>query len=419
MTRSTPARLLALGTALALAACASAGKRLEQGREAEARGDFVEASSRYVDALEKDPSLTEARSALLTAWDAALASGLRASARWEGQGDLVAAADEFRTLDRLRSDAGSVGVVLATPDDYASRRRAAFDGAITALTTLAQMLRDQERWGDARSAYRRIRNGYDPSVGQRQEALDGRFQASYRLATDALAVSDQLPATLVDAATDLREQALSRGLRVLAVFPVESTSEVPGDALPEVGAQLSDVLDLEHWRRPPYFVAVADPAAVRRATRRLSPPGVPLRPGRILDAVGADFGALVQITDIQVVEDEVKSRTVAGRTRDGRRATYRLEEGRVRYAVTARITLFHGDGLEMDNFQAQADRTGRFERGVYGGDPQNLDLSRGERRLFDPGEQRVQRGATVEGLVAKLAEEVAEGVFDRVLRRIP
>jgi hypothetical protein len=83
------------------------------------------------------------------------------------------------------------------------------------------------------------------------------------------------------------------------------------------------------------------------------------------------------------------------------------------------VTLFHGDGLEMDHFQAQADRAGRFERGVYGGDPQNLDLSRAERRLFDPQEQRIQRAATVEEVVADLAEDVAGGVFQRVLTRIP
>jgi hypothetical protein len=435
MTRSTALRTLTLSTALAVAACASAAKRLEQGAEAEARGDYVQAASRYIEALEKDATLSEARKALLVAWDSAVASGLRDAARWEGRSDDVAAADAFRTLDRLRSDAGTVGVALAAPAGYASLRRTAFDRAIAALTDLARVQREQERWGDARFAYRRIRDDYDPSPAQRQgaiegeadalldwsgaEALEERFQASYRLAADALAVSDRLPATLVEAATHLQEQALSLGLRVLAVFPVESTSEVRVDALPELEAQLTDVLDLEHWRRPPYFVAVADPASVRRATRRLSPSGVPLRPGRILDEIGADFGALLQITDIQVVEDDVKSREVAGRTRDGRRASYRLEEGRARYTVTVKVTLFHGDGIEMDTFRSRTDRAGRFERAVYGGDPQNLDLSRGERRLFDLREQRIQRGATVEALVADLAEEVARGVFGRVLRRIP
>ncbi|HKJ02489.1 MAG TPA: hypothetical protein VJ997_08545, partial [Longimicrobiales bacterium] len=140
---------------------------------------------------------------------------------------------------------------------------------------------------------------------------------------------------------------------------------------------------------------------------------------RILDAVGADFGALLEITDVQVAEDDVKSRNVAGRTRDGRRADYRVEQGRAHHTVTVRVTLLHGDGLEMDSFQAHADRVGHFERGVYGGDPQNLDLSRAERRLFDPQEQRIQRAETVEKLVAELAGEVASGVFQRVLRRIP
>ena len=135
--------------------------------------------------------------------------------------------------------------------------------------------------------------------------------------------------------------------------------------------------------------------------------------------MGADFGALLQITDVRVVEEDVKSREVVGRTRDGRRATYRLEEGKVGYAVTVKVTLLEGDGRDLDTFESRASRTGRFERGVYGGDPQNLDLSRGERRVFDAREQQIQRGETVELLVAELAEELAGGVFERVLRRIP
>lgn len=435
MLPSLPTRRLLTLAVVAVGACASAGKRLEQGAEAEARGDYGQAASRYIEALEKDPSLREARDALLTAWDSTLASGLRDAAAWVRQADVVAAADEFRTLDRIRSGAASVGVPLTAPDDYPTLRRTAFDGAISALTDAAEGQRGQERWGDARAAYRRIRDDYDPSPSQRQDAIEGevdalldwsgaealneRYQSSYRLATDALGVSDQLPSTLVNAATDLQERALSLGLRVLAVFPVEVVSDVAPDLLPELGAQLTDVLDLEQWRRPPYFVAVADPAAVRQATRRMSPPGVPLRPGRILDAVGADFGALLQITDIQIVEDDLKRREVTARTRDGRRATYHVEEGRARYTVTLEVTLFQGDGLRMETFRASSTRTGRFERGVYGGDPQNLDIPRGERRLFDAREHQIQRGAVVDDLVADLAGDVAGGVFDRVLRRIP
>ena len=435
MMPSAPTRSLLVFAMVALTACASAGKRLEQGAEAEARGNYAEAALRYIEALEKDATLREAREALLRAWDSALADGLREAALWQDQSDDVAAADEFRTLEMIRANASAVGVPLAAPTDYPELRRAAFDGAIAALTDMAVAQRNLERWRDARSAYRRIRDDYDPSPSQRQDAIEGevevlldwsgaeamneRYQSSYRLATEALGVSNQIPSTLVNAATDLQERALGQGLRVLAVFPVEIVSDLPARHLPELGAQLTDVLDRDHWRRPPYFVAVADPAAVRQATRRMSPPGVPLRPGRILDAVGADFGALLQVTDVQVVEDNLKRREVTARTRDGRRATYHVEEGRASYTVIMKVTLFYGDGLEMESFQARSTESGRFERGVYGGDPQNLDIPRGERRLFDRRELQVQRGAVVDDLVSDLAGDVAGGVFDRVLRRIP
>ena len=47
--------------AVLLTGCASAGKRLEQGIEAEAEGSYYEAAIRYVEALEKDETLAEAR----------------------------------------------------------------------------------------------------------------------------------------------------------------------------------------------------------------------------------------------------------------------------------------------------------------------------------------------------------------------
>ena len=142
MMRSPPTRLLLLAVVVTVAACASAGKRLKQGAEAEARGDYVEAASRYIDALEKDATLSEAREALLAAWDSALASGLRDAARWADRSDDPAAADEFRTLDRIRSDAGTVGVALATPAGYPSMRRASFDRAID--TQVARLRRKIE-----------------------------------------------------------------------------------------------------------------------------------------------------------------------------------------------------------------------------------------------------------------------------------
>jgi hypothetical protein len=283
-------------------------------------------------------------------------------------------------------------------------------------------LAEEARWGQARGRYQRV-GAFDPSGAQARdaeiaeadalldwsgaEALDGRFQASYNRAREALEVSNRLPPELADAAQDLQQRALAQGLRVLAVFPLEETSESVTRELPEFAAALTDVLDVEHWRRPPYFVAVADP------------PGVPLRPGRILDDLGADFGALIQVVDVEVEDRDVRSRDVQGRTRDGRRAAYRVESGQRRYTVTVAVTLFREDGREVDSFTTRTTRSGRFERGVYGGDPGNLELTRGERRLFDDRELRVQRGETVSALVGEAAKDVAGNVYDRVVQRIP
>lgn len=424
-----------LFSVLVVAACASAMKRLHQGVEAEADGDYAQAASRYIDALKKDRTLVEAREALFAVWDSVLAQGLRNSDGLSRQQDFLAAADEILALDWMLVNAGDAGVALPIDPDYAERRRLALDRAIQALVALADVQRGEARWDAARSSYRRIRSDYDPQPEQRQasieaeadvlldwsgaEAMDGRFRASYLRAAEAMEMSDQLPAALVDSSMELQQQALTQGLKVLAVFPVEVTAEMPTVVLPELVAELTDVLDLEHWRQPPYFVAVADPAAVRQATRRMSPPGLPLRPGRVLAAVGADFGALLQVTEVGVTEEDVKSRDVAGRTRNQRRATYRVEEGRALYTATVLVTLFHGNGLVMETFEVRHRRAARFERGVYGGDPQNLELTRGERRLFDVEEQRLQRSAAVDELIGRLAQEVSSGVFDRVLRQIP
>ena len=80
MTRPSFRRSVFVASALvvpvASAGCASAGKRLEQGMEAEAAGSFYAASIRYIEALEKDADLVEARERLMEAGDSAIALGL-------------------------------------------------------------------------------------------------------------------------------------------------------------------------------------------------------------------------------------------------------------------------------------------------------------------------------------------------------
>ncbi len=416
-------------------ACASAGKRVKQGNEARARGAYTEAAYRYIDAMQKDAGVEGAREALGEVWDSVLAGGLRDANEAAGRDDPVGAADAYRALDRVITRAAAVSVHLRTPATYAPDRRQALDRAVASLLETAASQHRSGSWGAAQSTYRRIRADYEPRGDQRQAAIEGEaavlldwadsesraehFRASFLRASEVLDLGDALPAELVEGAVGLQQRAVARGHRVLAVFPLEATSNVPRSPLPELVARLTDALDGDHWRRPPTFIVVADPASVRQLTRRLSPPGVPLRPGRVLAEVGADFGVLVQVTDVRVRRDELKHREVAARTRQGRPATYRIESGREQYTVTVLVTLFRSDGLEIQHFPAQASRATRFERGVYRGDPRNLDLSRGERRLFDPEVWQGQRGAAVDELVAEVASDVAGGVFQRILSLIP
>lgn len=419
----------------AATACASAGKRIEQGLQAEARGDWFEAAARYADALEKEPTLEDARRGLYETGDSAVRLGLRRSADLAAADDPVGAAEALRRVDGLVARAREVRATIPTPEAWTGRRSEAFAAAAERLMERGDSLRDEGRWNDARAAYRRIRSDFDPTPHAARASLDaeadllvtwagaeadeGRYRAAYERAAEALAVGGPLPRDVADAATHVQQGSLSNGLRVLAIFPVGSTAQVREASQADLEGQLSDVLELEHWRRPPLFVAVADPVAVRQTTRRLFPGGATFRPGRVLEEVGADFGALVELTKLEVTESDVKSESRTARNSRGRPVTWTVERGRVRYALEAAITIFDDRGTRLGSSTARASESGRFERGRYGGSYRDLDLSRGELILFDPASQR-QQYAEIEGkLLADLAGQAADGVFSEVVRRIP
>lgn len=418
-----------------LCACASAGKRLEQGLEAEARGDWFEAARRYADALEKDPALEDARRGLYEAGDSAIRLAVRRADDRAAADDPVGAAEELRAADALLARGREVGATIPTPEGWATRRREAFDAAAARLLERGDAFRDEGRWADARAAYRRMRADFDPGPGAARESLDaeagllldwadaeaadGRWRAAYGRAGEALAVAGPLPRSVVDGASELQQHALANGLRVLAVFPVGSTAQVREAAGGDLEGQLSDVLELDHWRSPPLFVAVADPVAVRQTTRQLFPAGTTFRPGRVLEEVGGDFGALVELTKLEVTESDVESEERTARNSRGRSVTYTVERGRTRYAIEATVTIFDDRGARLGSSTARASESGHFERGRYGGSWRDLNLSRGETLLFDPVAQRAQYAELEATLLAELADHVADDVFGAVVRRIP
>lgn len=438
MTRSSLRACAALVLAATLGACASAGDRFKEGMELEAQGRHYEAAFRYADAVDKDPSMVRARERLLVVGDSALLLGMESAAAYGRQGHRVRAAQEFLALDRLLSRAAQVGVRLDPPDSYGQERRSAFDDAIAAHMEDGTRHEHVGRWNDARQAYVRARTVFEPSAEQRAEALRaernvllawadddlaaGRYRAAYLRAEDAVSLEGPLDPDVQEAAAAVQERALAHGTVGLAVLPVSSTAPVLDLVGEGFGRQLSDVLELDYWRTPPPFVAVADPVMVRHEARRAGFRDEPLRPrevDRVLHAVGADFGALIEMAALDRTEEDVVQRRREARTRRGRPTSYVLEEGRLRYRAHAHVVIVDGRGREVSEFTTSATATGEFERAVYAGDPGDLELSRNELRWFDRTLLEEELRAMEDEVVFALADRVAPEVLERVLRRVP
>lgn len=433
MYRLRPTALLL--TVVALGSCASAGDRLEEGIEAEAYGRYYAASMRYVEALEKDETMVEARDRLLVTGDSAIQEGLRDAEERLAIRDAVGAGEEFLRLDRLLSAARSVGVRLPTPADFLETRRGTFDAAVDDLMELADEGARRREWGTARSALVRVRSDFEPDDEQREASTDAearllldwahyeedarRYRRAFDLAGEMLAMGRSAPADLADDAVALQERALDLGTLFVAVFPVDLAPELRGRGEENPSILLSDALELDYWRAPPAFVAVADPVRVRQLTRRYSPPGTPLRPRRILDEVRADFGVLIEITQLTRSERNVRERVRTAQTDGGGTVRYTLQEGTQRYEIRAQVVLLDAAGRTLDDFHVSENVSGPFSRAVYDGDIDDLDLSRNERMLFDPVPQAQARAQLEARLAGELAEVLADQLFTRLLRRVP
>ncbi|MGW8266918.1 MAG: hypothetical protein ACWGSQ_11150 [Longimicrobiales bacterium] len=446
-----PRSFLPLLLPLLASACASAGDRLEQGIEAEAYGRWYQAANRYIEALEKDSRMTEARNRLLEVGDSAITESLRTTEARLETGDPVGAGEEVQRIDRLMARALGVGVRLPAPEDYPDTRRRTFDAAIDELLAAGGDARARGEWDRGRNAYARLRNDFEPTASQRRESLDAEsgllldwayaeerafhFRRAFGLADEAMEVAAlargrQTPGDPVEGAVDdggdligaalaLQDRAVAAGTLGMAVFPITEASALEDRGNVAPAQLLSDILELEHWRQPPLFIAVADPILVRTLSRRFTPGGALLRPERVLEELGADFGVLIEIFEWTVTEENVRRRTRTARTPRGATVSYTEEDGTLRIAVTTDILVVGRDGRELEHFPLTEDEGGGFERGVYEGDPRALELSRSEARLFDPVVQAQQRAVVEDALMHRLAERIAREVYRRVLSRIP
>ena len=102
----------------------------------------------------------------------------------------------------------------------------------------------------------------------------------------------------------------------------------------------------------------------------------------------------------------------------GELVPWTLERGRYVLEVRAEVIVVDRDGDELERFVESGRETGGFERGVYGENPRELQLSSNESRYFDPDLLEKQRAEVQQAALEELAEQLADRLFREVIDRV-
>jgi hypothetical protein len=251
----------------------------------------------------------------------------------------------------------------------------------------------------------------------------GSFRAAYTRAQGALDIfgADSETGTKGRA---IQTAALNAGTRTVAVLPFWADPGA-GPATPRgIENDLYDSLLYERMDSPPLFVGPVDRGAVHREMSRLRvrsgeiPARTAVLVGRALNADFVVLGRLESYAQEDGAPEEIARKAPLRRDRSSsasyteKRYTVRLTGDvmlRIVDAATGRV-------LEEAKVGAQASAT--FRRATFDGDYTTLDLTRDERALFNKEEWLRAEEELRASLVDKLAERIASGVFERVLRYV-
>ncbi|MEM1268524.1 MAG: hypothetical protein AAGI08_00625 [Bacteroidota bacterium] len=420
-----------------VAGCASAEKRFEQGGDLEAEGKFEEAAYKYIDALRKDSDLVDAKAALQRAGDTAVERRLDDARQFAGLRRYEDSMDEYLRIDKLVDAASAVAVALALPADYDGRRERVQDEAIEYLMTSAVDAENEGDYSGADRAYSTVLERYSPNPDQRLAAERARLRLLVRWAEDDLARNQFKSAydraglvielvggpdqPAADPALRLQREALDKGTLYVALLPAWRTDGAADDMSSDFMEAFNDALQLDYWNNPPLFIAVADPALVRRSLRDLRLRRQVLSDrqiGQITRDVDADLGMFVEFDRFTLREEGVKERQRSVETSNGVDTTFTELKGRLR--MTARIvyTITDERGREVYESRIEDNVSEKFERGEYAGNYRDLKLSRSQRKLFDQDRLEEEERELERELVDKLSRRLASAVYDRLQREV-
>lgn len=424
---------LVLGVAglSALGACASAEGAYHDGMDLEVSGDYAAAADAYIRALERDPSLPNVAGRLAVAGRESVRAHLGRAALAGPE----AAADAYLAADALVRRAGGVGVDLERPATFAADLDAALDAAVVDLTDRADGRLGAGDFAGTVALLGRAR-AYRPTTAQ-AAALDdlardayvgwaeadlaaGRYRSALGRTEAALALGPSA-AVGAEAVLDLQAAILEAGTVVAAVFPAEEGDDLPRGWLREV----DDVLADDALGAPPPFVALVDPAEVRRLLRgprrrdvsRIGHPRIVADLARDLDA---DFGVAVEVGPLVRTETTGEPTDERVRLRRGGQATYQRRRVRLRAEADAAFAVVDAaSGRVVCDEDVRESVTEDVDRATYSGDWRDLDLSRRERAMFadDALDQGYERA--LDRLRDATAEAVAERVEGCLARQVP
>ena len=416
---------------LALAAgCVTAKGAYTDGMTHETAGDYDAAAGAYATALERDrssgdPSVRNAAGRLAVAGREAVRRHLAQA----GASEPDQAARHYLAADGLVRRARRVGVEVAHPASLEADLATALDGAVAFLTDQAEAARAA---GDYPGALGRLQQtaAFRPSAARQRDA-DALARAVYtdwaRADLDAgayragLAHVDQALAGAPgdDALLDLRDAILDAGTLVVAVLPAEG-DEAPAAFLRD----LTDVLVDERLALPPPFVAVVDPADVRRWDRRERRGPVAGRPAQLAVAardLGADLGLAVVVGPVREQEVAGDARTVTASVQGrSERVAYSVRQLTLTLAAQADLV-----AVEVGGGRVVCDRTvteravDRYDRAASERDWRDLDLTRSARAAFAESAADDAYGRALDALRDRLATALAAEVARCVQSQVP